>query len=91
MITPVQRTDRIGQPRWSFQHVGLSGRAGVHGWIGNTFRIFNRVAHPATDRNAGRESEKEKKAGRGRQRKRAHMRGCEMKRTRGGETKTEGA
>jgi len=55
MITPVRRTDRIGQPRWSFQHVGLSGRAGVHGWIGNTFRIFNRVAHPATDRNREKE------------------------------------
>lgn len=61
MITPVRRTDRIGQPRWSFQHVGLSGRAGVHGWIGNTFRIFNRVAHPATDRNRERVSERKRK------------------------------
>lgn len=92
MITPVRRTDRIGQPRWSFQHVGLSGRASVHGWIGNTFRIFNRVAHPETDREKerGRESEKEKKTGRGRQRKRAHMRGCEAKRKRERERKGEG-
>lgn len=61
MITLVRRTDRIGQPRWSFQHVGLSGRAGVHGWIGNTFRIFNRVAHPTTDRNRKREQREREK------------------------------
>jgi len=35
----------------------LSGRASIHGWIGNTFRIFNRVAHPTRDRNGGWEEE----------------------------------
>lgn len=88
MITPVRRTDRIGQPRWSFQHVGLSGRAGVHGWIGNTFRIFNRVAHPATDRNRGRVSERKRK--RPAEKEGAHERVRDEEKERGGETKTEG-
>jgi len=58
MITPIWCTDRIGQPRWSFQHVGLSGRASIHGWIGNTFRIFNRVAHPTRETGTGGEEKK---------------------------------
>lgn len=94
MITPVRRTNRIGQPRWSFQHVGLSGRAGVHGWIGNTFRIFNRVAHPATDRNRGREGKREKERQRKAEKEGAHerVRDEEREKEKRGEkeTKTEG-